>query len=229
MKLPCFVKTLSFLLVLACASGSAQVTHAVVLGQVDGFEDGTTMGWSEGAPSPNPPANIANGGPLGPGDNYVQNDSAGGGGPGGRMVMFNEAQWSGDYSAAGVTGISLDMINLGATPLSMRIALRGGASTQYGSTNAFALPADGQWYAASFGLTASDLSLISGGDSLAAVLADVDTLRILSAAGGPVWRGDRVDGTLGVDNITAVPEPASLSLAALAGLALLRRRRRTGK
>ncbi|PWB73274.1 MAG: hypothetical protein C3F15_10055, partial [Holophagae bacterium] len=68
--------------------------------QVDDFEDGTTMGWEEGAPSPNPPVNVADGGPGGAGDAYLENTSSGGTGAGSRMVMFNNAQWTGDYVAA---------------------------------------------------------------------------------------------------------------------------------
>ena len=38
----------------------------------DDFEDGTTMGWDEGGPSPNPPTNIADGGPGGAGARKVR-------------------------------------------------------------------------------------------------------------------------------------------------------------
>jgi len=51
---------------------SAQITS----NQSDNFEDGTVQGWSEGNPSPNPPANIADGGPGGSGDNYLQMSQA---------------------------------------------------------------------------------------------------------------------------------------------------------
>ena len=176
--------------------------RAVVCGQVDDFENSTTMGWTEGFSTPNPPTNVAEGGPMGVGDNYLQNISSGGFGAGSRMVMFNTAQWSGDYLAAGVTRIEADMANLGATPLSMRIAIEG-SLTRYGSTVAVALPADGSWHSVTFNLTANDLSVISGVASLNDVLANVQTLRILSAAAGPAWQGDAIAATLGVDNITA--------------------------
>ncbi len=176
--------------------------YAITCGQVDDFEDGTTMGWMEGPLSPNPPTNSPNGGPSGVGDNYLHNISSGGFGAGSRMVMFNTVQWRGDYLAAGVTRIEADMANFGATALAMRIAFEGNA-TRYGSSTAVALPADGVWHRVVFSLTTADLSLISGVAPLTDVLANLQTLRILSAAGGPSWRGDVIAATLGVDNITA--------------------------
>ena len=35
---------------------------------VDDFQDGSAQGWGSGAPNPNPPINVANGGPIGAGD-----------------------------------------------------------------------------------------------------------------------------------------------------------------
>ncbi len=161
------------------------------------------MGWSEGGLSPNPPINLPDGGPSGAGDNYLQNVSSGGFGAGSRMVMFNNIQWTGDYLTMGVTRIKADMANFGASSLSMRIAIERNLGERYGSTNAVALPADGQWHRVTFDLTSSDLSLISGIASLNDVLANVTQLRILSRALGPGWRGDAIVATLGVDNITA--------------------------
>lgn len=178
------------------------LSGAVTLGQVDDFEDGTVMGWTEGAVSPNPPTNQFSGGPAGAGDNYLRNISSGGGGAGSRLVMFNQARWAGDYPAAGVTGIEFQMANFGATTLHLRIAIQGASfTTWYASTTAVALPADGVWYSASFGLTTSDLTNVGGLASLADVLVSVDTLRILSASAGPNWQGDAIAAILGIDNI----------------------------
>lgn len=58
------------------------------------------------------------------------------------------------------------------------------------------------------------------------VLANVTTLRILPAAAGPSWKGDKGSASLGIDNITAVPEPMTLSLLSIGGLALLRRQKK---
>ncbi len=176
---------------------------AVTLGQVDDFEDGTVMGWTEGPLSPNPPTNQPNGGPAGLGDNYLRNISSGGFGTGSRLVMFNQTQWAGNYLAAGVTRIDLQMANFGATTLHMRIAIQGAVGTRYTSTTAVALPADGIWHSASFGLTSFDLTNVLGLASLDDVLVSVNTLRILSASAGPAWQGDVIVASLGVDNIQA--------------------------
>ena len=76
---------IGFLVVLGLFSQAS----GAVIGQVDNFEDGTTQGWVVGllgAPSPAPPQNIPNGGPLGAGDNYLQLTSVGGSGAGNRLV-----------------------------------------------------------------------------------------------------------------------------------------------
>ena len=131
---------------LACLLLLPSAAFGITSGQVDDFENGTTMSWREGPSSPNGPQNITTGGPAGVGDNYLRNVSSGQTfTAGGKMVMFNTAQWRGDYVAAGVTSIQVSMANFGDTPLAMRIALEGNA-TEYGSANAFSLPADGQWY-----------------------------------------------------------------------------------
>src|SRR3954453_1019060 len=107
---------------------------AIVFGQVDTFEDGTTINWQEGASSPNPPTNVPTGGPAGNGDHYLQNISTGGFGAGAKMVMFNLAQWTGDYNQAGVNRITLQMANFGATDLYMRVAFQSGGGTIYASS-----------------------------------------------------------------------------------------------
>jgi hypothetical protein len=76
-----------------------------------------------------------------------------------------------------------------------------------------------------FGLSAADLTNVGGGDSLAAVLVNVIELRILSSP-FPDYRGESIISTLGMDNLTAAPEPASLSLLVLGAAAALRRSRR---
>jgi hypothetical protein len=188
---------LAFLLVVPSTAS------AIVSGQVDDFENGTTMGWSEGALSSNPPQNISTGGPAGLGDNYLQNVSSGLATSGGKMTMFNQAQWTGDYTTAGVAGIQVSMANFGTTALFMRIAIEGSA-TEFGSTAAFPLPADGVWRTALFRLGPGDMSLIAGVASLGTVLSGVTNFRIISRAGGPGWQGDQVNGVLGVDNIRAL-------------------------
>lgn len=197
--------------------------RAVMLNQVDNFQNGTTHGWTEGPSSPNQPANISTGGPGGGSDRYLRNASNGGLSAGGRMVMFNTGQWTGDYTEAGITRLEADMINLGSTTLRMRIALAGNFS-YFASTAPVVLAPGSGWQKVSFELDPAGLTRVSGSDSLATVLGDVGELRILSSVSA-TYIGDVLTGTLGMDNLTAVPEPASALLLALGGWLGLHRRR----
>ena len=91
----------------------------VSFGQLDDFQT-DTAGWQQGnaAPiNPNPPTVISTGGPSGPSDPYLQNVSSGGFGPGGKQVMFNRLQWTGNFVSAGVTRVTAELQNFGTTPL----------------------------------------------------------------------------------------------------------------
>jgi hypothetical protein len=152
--------------------------------QVDDFEDGTTMGWEEGAPSPNPPVNVPDGGPGGAGDAYLENASSGGTGAGSRMVMFNNAQWTGDYVAAGV------------------VALEGAGGGRYASVDPVVLPAGSGWLLVVFDLTDAGMVQVGGAQTLAEVLASVTELRVL-ASNVPDWNGAALVATVGMDNLAS--------------------------
>jgi len=188
---------------------------AISLATHDDFEDGTTAGWSEGPVSTNPPIIVSDGGPSGTGDSFLRNESSGIGGPGGRMAQFNVGeQWIGDYTAAGVTTFEAQLANFGDTPLNMRLAiatgpnLGPGRSTWFASTDAMVLPADGQWHIFTLELTDTGLEQVGGSGSLAKVLADVTEIRLVSSA-TPDFRGDRVAGILGVDDVRALGDLSS--------------------
>jgi hypothetical protein len=177
-----------------------------------------------GPNSPQLPFAVSTGGPQGANDGFVQAVSTGTSGANSKMIMFNQDQWTGNYVAAGVTQITAELANLGANPLSMRIAIQDNVGSEYGSTVASALPADGQWHLISFNLSASGLSLIQGSSSPTQALSNVGMLRILSAANGPSFIGDTVAATLGADDIAAVPEPITV-LPVLIAMSLFLRRR----
>ena len=220
------MKTLLACIVLFVLSVTVSSVKAVSFGQIDDFQTGTVMGWVEGAPSPNPPLVNFNGGPGGLGDHSLQNVSSGIPGAGGKMLMYNQAQWTGDYIAAGVNGISgLLKVPLGANPLLMRVAIEGNLNQRYSTLTAIPIPADGAWHAVVFGLTAADLTQVAGIDPLNVVLTNVTTLRILHST-APNWHGGDIPSTLDVDNLTALPEPGVMVLLTLGGLACVRKRRR---
>jgi hypothetical protein len=202
-------------------NASAQITF----GQIDDFQtNNNPLGWIRGVNSPQLPFVVDTGGPQG-NDAFLQNNSTGTTGSNSRMSMFNQQQWTGDYLDAGVTLITAEMADFGSTPLYMRIAIEDDFGTEWGSTNADFLPADGHWYPISFDMTASGLTLLQGSAPLTHSLANVGILRLVSNAEGPSFRGDVLQGALGIDEVAAVPEP---ELPAFVGalLAALRCRRR---
>ncbi len=192
--------------VLVAASLVAALASAVTLGQVDDFQDGTLMFWGGGAAL----TNVANGGPNGAGDRFLQIQSNGGSGPGSRLATLNTNQWSGDYIAAGVQAVEMHLNNFSAQDLHMRIVVFGpGLATQWTSAQAVVLPAGSGWRRVTFLLTQSALTRVSGTDSYTTCLSNASQLMIrhnVNASSG----GDPIAATMGMDNVTAVVGPTLL-------------------
>ncbi|HNO77947.1 MAG TPA: PEP-CTERM sorting domain-containing protein [Phycisphaerae bacterium] len=199
---------------------TAQANATVTLGHVDDFQDGTTQSWAGGSG----PTNIPTGGPAGAGDQYLQLSSTGTK----PIGTKNENQWIGDLTGAGITSIEADVANFGATDLELRVlAIESGFASQYTSTSTIVVPAGGNWIHVVFDLTTPNMTLVGGvTPDVATALSSVQTLLIRHQPGAPqgVAGSPSVVGQLGIDNITATPEPATLGLLALGGIAALRRR-----
>lgn len=210
-------------IVLVCAllgSAAAGPAGAVALGATDTFEDGSTEGWATGVASPNPPVNVATGGPGGAGDHYLLLSANGAAGPGGKLVAWTGTDFHGDYPAAGVTTLAMDLNNLGPTSLSLRLALDGPLGSFAISSAAIVLPAGSGWTPVRFSMLPSAFD----GDG-ALVLSGVSQLRLFHGTTA-LFPGGAIVAQLGVDNVSAVPEPGMAGMLAggLAVLALLRRR-----
>ena len=195
-----------YLVVLSVLIGvwQAEIALAIAPGQSDDFQDGTTQNWTSGGPNPNPPVNIPDGGPGGVGDNFLQIQSTGGGGSGSKLVAFNTTQWTGDYTAAGVTVISAHLNNLGDTDLVLRLQLSGPGG-DFVSTNGIPLPAGSGWTVAVFPVAAGDLT---GTGDVNATLSNVTKLWLFHNPNATTARlAPAIVATLGVDNFTAADAP----------------------
>lgn len=199
-------------LTVLCALLAPAAARAVVIGQVDDFEDGTTRDWVVGIAGvePNaPPANVPTGGPRGAGDHYLLLTAVSREIFGNRLTVINQTQWTGDYLAAGIDAIAMDVRNLGATPLALRLQLSDPApgSLVRGDNAAFStvavnVPAGGGWTRVAFPVDAD--SLTAGSGTVLDALANVTDLRIFHNP-NPRFPGPRIDARLGVDNVTARP------------------------
>jgi hypothetical protein len=181
--------------------------------------------------------NIANGGPAGAGDNYLEVISDNTTVAGGRLTFFNQSHWTGDYLSAGITSITMDLKNFSSTGiLNLRLAIEGGTIVTVGglfATDASVILASGSdWTRVVFSQAPGDLVPVSGGSGVTgndviAVLGNVLELRLLNSA-NPDWAGLPVSATLGIDNIAVVPlPPAALLLdSGLIGLAGVARKAR---
>jgi hypothetical protein len=202
------VARISIIFVIFMSCGPA---YAVTSGHVDDFEDGTTQGWEEGSgqgtPNPNPPTNVANGGPMGAGDNFLENVSSGGTGVGSKQLIFNSsAHWTGDFAAAGINVIRVD-VQVDATsegPLQLRVAFQGTNGARFISTDSIEVPADGDWHTVSLPFNASAMSEIATGATFIQAAAGVTAVRIMHRPTGLGWTGVSYDGLVGYDNISTL-------------------------
>lgn len=190
--------------------------RAIVNGQFDTFEDGTSEFWGYGLGD----WLVKPGGPGGMSDNYMEL-FADGSGFQGKFVAFNRSQWLGNYTAAQVNAIEMDIKAfsiVGAPNVNMRLAFRSstaGGSPGYVTTFAATITADGQWHHAVFRF--STLTAVGVPPPLATVLAGPAEVRIMNSTSPNTVTGDNVAGFLGIDNIHAFTDVSILSTTRLSG------------
>jgi hypothetical protein len=139
---------------------------------------------------------------------------------------MNGTQWAGNFSAAGINYIEMDLINLGETDLTMRLyfedPIPGPPTNEAVTTFGFDLAAGSGWQHAIFPIMPSDLTVLSG--SAETVLGRTTVLRIMHNPEA-TFPPPSIAAVVGIDNITAVPEPAVLGMTAFGVGALLLSRR----
>jgi len=219
--------TLTLFAIAVAATVTTIPAYAQSVGQVDTFEDGTTQGWTSallGMPNPNPPINVSTGGPAGTDDNYLLLTSNGLEGPGGKLVAINLDQWTGDYEAAGITGITMDVNNFGSDELNLRLLFEsGGPPTDIAvSTTGVLVAANSGWTTIHFDINPEDLTALVG--TVDNALTNTTAFRLFNSSGAS-FPGPVSTSSLGVDNMRAVPEPATI-IGTLCGLGMLIRRRK---
>lgn len=205
-----------------------------ILGQLDTFETGSQGWFTGGVMVPAQPAEILSNGPTG---NFMLLSANGGSGANGRLTVLNDSQWAGNYLAAGVSLITMDVRNLGQTDLYLRLMFEDpmfGPPTNIAfSTVPIFVAAGSGW--TSIGFVVAPGSLTSGlpGGTVIGALTGTTAIRLYHSQNpgfpNPVFPIDPVEGQLGVDNIraSAVPEPATafLFISGLAAVAIKIRKR----
>lgn len=177
--------------------------QAVTFNQQDDFEDTTVMDWGGNKTGTITP--IADGGPLGVGDGYLEV----------HVTAFhlgtrNNIQWTGDYPAAGIEAVEMDINHLG--PITQRINLRILISGPGGTFASQGITADvptNTWTRTVFGLTSNDLVYLENGTGvLEDTLVAIDNFQVRHDSLIPTLPGTHpphVTATLGIDNIHAIP------------------------
>lgn len=204
----------------AAALGTAAPASAISLTSNDTFTDGTTMGWVGGTTITN-----NTGGPGGAADRFLRVDANGGGsGPGSKVASHNgDPRWIGDYLGSGVTALQCDMRNEGNAALEMRVVLFG-LGTRYTSVTSVNLPVGGAWQTVTFPVGQSSLTQVLGSVAYNDMITNVTGLMFRHDPGTPSSQGASADGTVGIDNVRAIPAPGAMGVLLLGALASRRRR-----
>jgi hypothetical protein len=183
-------------LVIVCLMLAAAAAYSITLGQIDTFEDGTTMGWQ--GSFLDPPTNVPTGGPRGADDNYLQVVDA----P--NLATYCEGIWAGDWTSAGVNVVEVHVKNDGPQSVELRGVWFGTTTNERATSSvALAVPPDGVWRKIAFPCRASDLVVVQGTETVAQILAGTSRFMFRHDPGAPDPRGTPVDATIGLDNIEA--------------------------
>jgi hypothetical protein len=190
---------------------NVKASAAVTVGWIDTFQYGTLQNWDAGlggTEPPFPPEIIPGGGPGGAGDAFMQVTAIGGTvNPGSRLSVVNRnAQWSGNYLAAGVNFITMWLRNTGPNNLQVRLVIADVAAGTLPpnniavSTQALPLPVGGDWVKAAFPVGPGFLTAARG--TVHAALTNAGELRVIHNPAA-TFPPPIILGRLAVDNVQA--------------------------
>ncbi len=198
---------------------------ALTLGLISDFEDGSTQDW--GANFNLDVTNVADGGPDGAGDNYLELGNQGG--PN-RMAMRNSALATG--IDAGVERIQVYMrrpsANANGESATIRLVLWDGAN-RWTSTDGEIIPADDGWSLYDFSIAEADLTQVSGTGSYTDLRTNFQRIVFRHDPDTPSFGGSSLVGNVHFDDIAAlgaIPEPSSVLLLTLSAALFFVRRKR---
>jgi len=197
---------------------AAQAT-AVTFDQVDDFQDpdDETAGWKGGVGATTSQRR-ASGGPDGDGDAYLQVTTRSY-----HLASKNIDQWKGDYLAAGIGAIEMDLnyTRPRTDAIQIRIMLIGPGGVFASASLTDPIPI-GAWQRYRFGLTAADLVYVPGTPNpgtgnLIDTLTDVEILLIRHDSVDPGIPGTtdhppHVSAQLGIDNVHAVGKQVDIDI-----------------
>lgn len=223
------------LIICAVAFGLCRDAAAISLTSVDSFS-ASSEGWGIGSNGTQPTRNAGAGfdGQAGFLNHFSDGSTANG-----RWLMWSEqTDWLGNYTSAGITGLTLEADNQAGTPLAMRIAFDGPGGWFYSGAQTVTNSTGGaDWTLLSYTITSGSFTHVasSGGTGIFAdTMSGVTRFEIFGGAGAIAYHsnGNTIEAgtstnTLGIDNVTVVPEPSTLGLllAGCSAAALIRRRR----
>ncbi len=211
------------LLALAVSTFLGGPAWAAAFGFVDDFSSPGTNGWTSFNSNTNP----GTGGVGGSGDGYLN------------IAQFPSAfnfgshndgpNYTGDWAAAGITHVSFYLNDVNTDEnFSFHFLVTGAEGPEGESSwlyNTGFAPPNGGWQQYSVDLTSNaNWTRIRGSASFANVLADVSDAHFRHDLAPFITSPDPIKGDIGIDNITLVPEPGTLTLLAGIGLVVAGRR-----
>jgi len=209
---------------LLCSLAIPAAFAAISLSSVDTFST-DNQGWQIGSAGVQPSYNSGNSFNGLPG--FLSHFSDGGGANGKWLMWSAQADWTGDYAAAGVAGISFWANVTSGANIDMRVAISGPGGVF--STNPITFASGSGWTKHTFNLEAASMNYVGGGtNDFASTLSSVNKLEIFGGAGNPVFKspnggfaeaGTSVN-TIWIDNVAAIPEPFTSAIA-IGGFALI--------